>query len=136
MPNDLTESVKNEIRKKALSLKTVNEEIKKLQNYKRSLETHILDYYAVYGIGYDEIDGVAVKDATKPKEIALKQILDVFPNQDIKTVLENIVGNITIDLEKTEENLRFSAEFPEPIIKSLVKQLAKLSKETEKKVDV
>jgi hypothetical protein len=136
MGNDLTESVKIEIRKKALSLKTLNEEIRKLQNYQRTLETQILDFYEVYGIEHDEIDGVAVKDATKPKEVALKEILEVFPNQDIKTVLENVIGNITIDLEKTEENLRFSAEFPEPIIKSLIKQLCKLSKETAKKVEV
>jgi hypothetical protein len=136
MPNDLTESVKNEIRKKALSLKTVNEEIKKLQNYQRTLETQITDYYTVYGIGYDEIIGVRLKDVPKPKEIALKEILDVFPNTDIKTVLENVVGTIDIDLLKTEENLRFCAEFSEPIIKSTVKQLTKLSKDTIKKVEV
>jgi hypothetical protein len=136
MSKDLVESVSVEIRKKALSLKTVSEEIKKLQNYQRTLETQIIDYYECYGIGYDEIIGVRVKDVPKPKEIALKDVLDVFPNTDIKTVLENVVATITIDLSKTEENLRYCAEFSEPIIKSTVKQLSKLSKDTMKKVEV
>lgn len=134
--SDLRESAKAEIRKKALSLKTVREEQRKLHNYERTLETQILDFYECYGIGNDEIDGVAVKNTPKAKEIALKDILDSFPNQDIKTVLENIVGGIAIDLAKTEENLRYEVGFPEPLVKSTIKQLEKLSKETVKKVEV
>ena len=136
MSNDLTASVSVEVRKKALSLKAVNEEIRKLQNYQRTLETQIIDAYEVYGLESEQIDGVAVKDVIKPKEIVLADMFTVFPNTDIKTVLENVSGKITIDLAKTEENLRYSGEFADPIIKSIVKQLEKLSKETVKKVDV
>jgi len=136
MRNDIKESVKKTLVEKVNILKVVREDLKKLENYSNSLETQILDFCDVYGIENGDIQWLNVKEVPKPKKVPLKEILDVFPNLDIRMVLENVVCEIGIDLEKTEDNLRFSANFPDPIIKSIVKQLAKLSKETVKKVDV
>lgn len=136
MPNELTEGVKVKLATNRNSLKVINEDIKKLTNYKNSLESQVLGYYEVYGVENGQIDGLIVKDVQRPKKVPLKDILDVMPNDDVKTLLENIVGEITIDLEKTEENLRFSGMFQDAIIRSFIKQLSKVSKETVKKVEV
>lgn len=136
MPNELKESVKIKLETCRNSLKVIKEDIKKLNNYKNSLESQILGFYEIYDIADGEILGLSVKDAQKPKKVALKSILDVMPNDDIKTILENVVAEINIDLEKTEENLRFSGIFQDAIIKTIIKQLSKLSKETVKEVNV
>lgn len=134
--SDLKAGAIERIKEMALQLKTVREESKKLENYARSRETQILGLFEAYGIGADEIKGVAIKSVPVPKEIVLNDILAAFPNTDIKTILENVVGGITLDLAKTEENLRFAVGFPESLVRSIVKQLEKLSKETVKKVEV
>lgn len=131
--NDLTESVKKNIVAKSIELKNITEEIGKLECYKNTLETQIKTYYEFYDIKEDEIEGVKLVNVGVDKKIPLKRLLDVFPNYDIRTILENVVCNIDIDIVATELNFKYS-DFQDSIIKAIIKQLSKLSTEMVKKV--
>ena len=136
MKNDLKDSVVKTIISGANVLRDVGGDIAKMTNYKNSVEGQIIDWFDFYHVENGDIEGVKVLEVSVPKKVPLKEILDVFPNTDIKAILENVVGKIMIDLEKTEENLRFSGGFQDPIIKSIIKQLSKITKETKKKVEI
>jgi len=136
MKNDLKDSVVKTIISGANVLRDVGGDIAKMTNYKNSVEGQIIDWFDFYHVENGDIEGVKVLEVSVPKKVPLKEILDVFPNTDIKAILENVVGEIMIDLGKTEENLRFSGGFQDPIIKSIIKQLSKITKETKKKVEI
>ena len=134
MKNDLKSSAILAIERYAKTLDTVSNDVVKLTNYKTSLETKILDFCEIYDIKNEELSSISIQNVPIQTKIPLKSILDVFPNTDIRTILENVVAEIKIDLNATEENLRFSGDLQEPIIKSIMKQLEKLSNKKVKKV--
>jgi hypothetical protein len=47
-----------------------------------------------------------------------------------------VVSKIEIDIKATEENLRFSGNLQEPIIKNIIKQLDKLSNKKTRQVEL
>jgi uncharacterized protein YajQ (UPF0234 family) len=136
MKNDIKDSVVKSLVKSKGILEVVNEDMTKLTNYKHSIEGIIIDRFEFHNIENGDVKGLRVIDFSSPKKIPLKEILDVFPNTDIKEVLDNVVCDILIDFDKTEENLRFSGKFQDVTIKAIMKQLSKLSKETVKKVEI
>lgn len=134
MKNDLKISAIDKVEEFAKTLNMVNDDVIKTTNYKNSLETKILDFCEIYDIKNEELSSISVQNVPIQSKIPLKSLLDVFPNTDIKSLLENIVCEIEIDLGATVENLRFSGNLQEPIIKSIIKQLEKLSNKTIRKV--
>ena len=136
MKNDLKNSAIEAVERYAKTLESVSGDVIKLTNYKSSLETKILDTCEIYDIENTELKNISIETVSKLTEIPLKYLLDVFPNTDIKSILENVVVEIKIDLKATEENLRFSRDLQEPIIKNIIKQLEKLSNKKVKKVVV
>jgi len=136
MKNDLKSSAIVEVEKLAETLGMIREDIVKYTNYKSSLETKILDLCEIYEIENEELKIISIETVAKLTEIPLKYLLDVFPNTNIKSVLENVVAKIEIDLKATEENLRFSGDLQEPIIKNIIKQLEKLSNKKIRKVEM
>lgn len=134
MKNDLKDSAVIEVKKLAKSLVEVRKDITKLTNLQVALETRIVDLCELYDIENDEISPISVQNVPFQTKIPLKTVLDVFPNDDVRTILDNVVATIKIDLHATEENLRFSGNLQEPIIKGIMKQLDKLAKETKKEV--
>ena len=134
MKNDLKSSAIESVDRFAKTLKMVNEDLIKYGNYKTSLETKIIDFCEIYDIENTELKTISIQEVSKVTEIPLKYLLDVFPNTDIRSILENVVAKTEIDLKATEENLRFSGNLQEPIIKSIIKQLEKLSNNKVKKV--
>lgn len=135
MKNDLKDSVKETLAQSVLQLKNTREEIRKMNNFANSLERQIIDFVDIYDIDFTEVQGLKIKEVFEPKEVTFDRILSVFPNHDIELILRNLVGTTNIDLEKTEENLKFSANFPDSIINSVIKQLSKLSKQGVLKVE-
>ena len=136
MKNDLKNSAIISVERYAKTLDNVSKDVIKLTNYQNSLETKILDTCEIYSIKNEELKTISIETVAKLTKIPLKYLLDVFPNTDIRSVLENVVTEIKIDLNATEENLRFSGDLQEPIIKNIIKQLEKLSNKTVKKVVV
>ena len=136
MKDDLKSSAIVEVEKLAETLGMIREDIVKYTNYKSSLETKILDLCEIYEIENEELKIISIETVAKLTEIPLKYLLDVFPNTNIKSVLENVVAKIEIDLKATEENLRFSGDLQEPIIKNIIKQLEKLSNKKIRKVEM
>ena len=136
MKNDLKTSVVLAIERYAKTLDTVRNDIVKLTNYKSSLETKILDFCELYEIENHEFKTVSIETISIQTKIPLKDILNVFPNTDIKFILDNVVTEIKIDLNATEENLRFSGDLQEPIIKSIMKQLEKLSNKKIRTIEI
>ena len=136
MKNDLKSSAIESVERFAKTLKMVSEDSIKLINYKSSLETKIIDFCEIYDIKNEELSSISVQNVPFQTKIPLNDILNVFPNSDIDIILRNIVVEIEIDLNATEENLRFSGNFQEPIIKSIMKQLEKLSNKTIRKVEI
>ena len=130
--SDLKDSVRKTIKDKSVELRNIIEDIGKLNNYKQTLETQIKGYYEIYNIGIDEIDVVKLIEVVEPKKIPLKKLLDIFPNYDIRMILENVVCEIDIDLLETEINFRYS-EFQDSLIKAIIKQLKRLTNESVKK---
>lgn len=133
---DLQDSVINKVEELAHSLQVVREDIRKISNYERTLTTKILDYCELYGIENNEVKAFDIEEVSQNKTIPLKNILDVFPNNDVKTIVENIVAEVKIDLDLTEENLRYSGDFQDIIINKITKQLHNLTKEKVKKVNI
>jgi len=136
MKNDLKSSAIVEVEKLAETLKMIREDIVKYTNYEASLETKMLDLCEIYDIENKELKTISIETVSKLTQIPLKYLLDVFPNTDIKNILENVVVEIRIDLGATEENLRFSGDLQEPIIKNIIKQLEKLSNKKIRKVEM
>jgi hypothetical protein len=136
MKNDLKSSAIENVEKFAKTLKMVNEDLIKYGNYKTSLETKILDFCEIYGIENDELSSISVQNVPFKEKIPLVNLFGVFPNLEIMGVIENLVVEIDIDLDATAENLRFSGDLQEPIIKNIIKQLEKLNNKTIKKVVV
>ena len=136
MKNDLKSSAIVSVERYAKTLDSVSKDVIKLTNYKSSLETKILDFCEIYDIKNEELSSISIQNVPIQTKIPLKDLLNVFPNTDIRTILENVVVEIKIDLGATEENLRFSGDLQEPIIKNIIKQLEKLSNKTIKKVVV
>jgi len=134
MKNDLKSSAIVTVERYGKTLETVSTDIVKLTNYKSSLETKILDFCEIYDIKNEELSSISIQNVPFLTKIPLKSLLDVFPNTDIRSILENVVVEIEIDLGATEENLRFSGDLQEPIIKNIIKQLEKLSNKEVKKV--
>lgn len=131
---DLQDSVIKKCEEIAHSLKVVREDIKKITNYERSLTTKILDHCEIYDITNDELESFSIVETTQKKSISLKEILDVFPNDDVRVIIENVVAKIDIDIEATKENLKYSGEFQDILVNKIIKQLDRLSKETVKVV--
>ena len=136
MKNDLKSSAIVEVEKLAETLKMIREDIVKYTNYEASLETKMLDLCEIYDIENKELSSILVQNVPFQEKIPLKSLLDVFPNTDIKSILENVVVEMRIDLGATEENLRFSGDLQEPIIKNIIKQLEKLSNKKIRKVEM
>jgi hypothetical protein len=136
MKNDLKNSAIEQVEDFTKTLKLISSDIVKLTNYKSSLETKIIDFCEIYGIENYELTNLTIKTVSAPTKVPLKDLLTVFPNTDIKSILDNVVAEIKIDLNATEENLRFSGNLQEPIIKNIIKQLEKLSNTKVKKVVV
>ena len=136
MKNDLKSSAIVEVEKLAETLKMIREDIVKYTNYEASLETKMLDLCEIYDIENKELKTISIETVSKLTQIPLKYLLDVFPNTDIKNILENVVVEMRIDLGATEENLRFSGDLQEPIIKNIIKQLEKLSNKKIRKVEM
>jgi len=136
MKNDLKSSAIVEVEKLAETLKMIREDIVKYTNYEASLETKMLDLCEIYDIENKELKTISIETVSKLTQIPLKYLLDVFPNTDIKSILENVVVEMRIDLGATEENLRFSGDLQEPIIKNIIKQLEKLSNKKIRKVEM
>ena len=136
MKNDLKNSAIEQVEEFTKTLKLISSDIVKLTNYKSSLETKIIDFCEIYGIENYELTNLTIKTVSAPTKVPLKDLLTVFPNTDIKSILDNVVAEIKIDLGATEENLRFSGNLQEPIIKNIIKQLEKLSNTKVKKVVV
>jgi len=136
MKNDLKISAIEKANGLTKVLKLVTEDSMKITNYKSSLETKILDFCEIYGIENEELSLISIQNVPFLTKIPLKSLLDVFPNTDIKSILDNVVAEIKIDLGATEENLRFSGDLQEPIIKSIIKQLEKLSNNMVRKVKI
>lgn len=133
---DLQDSVVEKCKELAHSLKVVREDIRKITNYERTLTESILDYCELYGIKNNEIKSFDIKEIFQKKSIPLKEILKIFPNDDVKTVIENIVAKVDIDLDQTELNLRYSGEFQDVIINKIIKQLRNTINKKVKKVDL
>ena len=136
MKNDLKNSAIVAVERYAKTLENVSGDIIKLTNYQNSLETKILDTCEIYSIKNEELSSISIQNVPFLTKIPLKDLLNVFPNTDIRSILENVVIEMEIDLGATEENLRFSGDLQEPIIKNIIKQLEKLSNKTIKKVVV
>ena len=136
MKNDLKNSAIISVERYAKTLENVSGDVIKLTNYKSSLETKILDTCEIYGIENEELSSISVQNVPFQTKIPLKDLLNVFPNTDIRSILENVVVEMKIDLGATEENLRFSGDLQEPIIKNIIKQLEKLSNKKVKKVKI
>ncbi len=136
MKNDLRSSAVEKVTEFAETLKLVSQDIVKLTNYKNSLETKILDFCQIYNIDNAELKNFSIETVSSLTEIPLKHLLDVFPNTDIRSILENVVVEMKLDLNATEENLRFSGNLQEPIIKNIIKQLEKLSNNKIRKVEI
>ena len=136
MKNDLKSSAISKVEELAKALETVSRDVKSLTNYETTLKTSIIDLCELYSIENEEIKGFSLKETTVQNTIPLKDLLKVFPNDDIRGIIENVVIRANIDLKATEENLRFSGDFQEPIIKNIIKQLDKLSNKTIKKVEL
>ncbi len=136
MKNDANKSVEQHIYNLAAILKNVRNDIRKETNYANSLEKEILDYLEVYDIDIKSLKGIKLVEEYKPQQVSLEKILDVFPNSDIELILRNIVANIEIDLDKTEENLRYSCSLQDTLIKSIIKALSQLSLDSVVKVEV
>ena len=136
MKNDLKSSAIEKVEGVAKTLKLVNQDIIKITNYKTSLETKILDFCEIYDIKNEELSSISIQNVSIQTKIPLKDLLNVFPNTDIKSIVENVVTEIKIDLGATEENLRFSGDLQEPIIKNIIKQLEKLSNKVVRKVEI
>ena len=134
MKNDLKSSAIERVEELSKTFESIKQDVIKYQNFKSSLETKIIDFCEIYEIDNAKLKGVSIETVSIPSKIPLKDLLDVFPNTDIKFIVENIVAEIEIDLVETEENLRFSGNLQEPIIKGIMKQLNKLSNKTVKKV--
>jgi hypothetical protein len=132
--SDLQDSVKNKVVEMANMLQVVREDLKKQNNYERTLTARIIEYCEIYGIENGDIDEFDINIVSEQRNVPLKDILDVFPNFEIKDILENIVAEINIDKAKTEENLRFSGGFQDPIINSIMKQLDKATNTSVKEV--
>jgi len=135
MKNDLKSSAIGKVNELSHTLKFVNEDVVKITNYKQSVETKIIDFCEIYSIENEELSSISVQNVPIQTKIPLKSLLDVFSNADVRVILENVVAEIEIDLPQTAENLRFSGNFQEPIIKNILKQLHKLSNTTVKKVE-
>jgi len=135
MKNDLKSSAIGKVNELSHTLKFVNEDVVKITNYKQSVETKIIDFCEIYSIENEELSSISVQNVPIQTKIPLKSLLDVFSNADVRVILENVVAEIEIDLPQTAENLRFSGNFQEPIIKNILKQLNKLSNTTVKKVE-
>lgn len=136
MRNNLKTSAIHKVEELAKALVTVRQDVTSLTNYQVSLETKIIDFCEIYGIENEELKTLSIKEVPTQNVIPLKKILEVFPNDDIRGIIENVVIRANIDLKETEENLRFSGDFQEPIIKNIIKQLDKLSNKTVKKVEL
>ena len=134
MKSDLKSSAIEKVQQLSHTLKMVNEDVIKLTNYKNSLETKIFDFCDIYNIENTELKTISIENGIIPNKIPLTDLFGVFPNTDIVSILQNLVVGIEIDLGATEENLRFSGDFQEPIIKNIIKQLEKLSNKKIKKV--
>jgi len=134
MKNDLKSSAISKIKEMAKVLETVDKDVIALTNYKASLENQILDYCEVYDIENEELQIISVIEVPSTQTIPLVDLFNVFPNANVKDIFDNVVGKIEIDLKETEENLRFSGDFQEPIIKNIIKQLDKLSNKTIKQI--
>lgn len=133
---DLQDSVVKKVEEIAHSLKVVREDIRKITNYERTLTTKILDFCEIYGIENNDVQAFDIVELSEKKFIPLKSVLNVFPNNDIKEIIENIVCKVDIDLNLTEENLRYSGEFQDVIIKKIIEQLESVSNEKVKKVNL
>ena len=136
MKDDLKSSAISKVEELAKALETVSRDVKSLTNYETTLKTSIIDLCELYSIENEEIKGFSLKETTVQNTIPLKDLLKVFPNSDIRGIIENVVMRANIDLKATEENLRFSGDFQEPIIKNIIKQLDKLSNKTVKQVEL
>lgn len=136
MKNDIKDSVVDNLNKTAYQLKTVRDDIRKLTNFSNSLEKEILDTIEIYDIDIKKLKHIKLIEEFLPQQIPLEQILEVFPNSDIELILKNIVGKIEINLEKTRENLKFSANFQEILVNSIIKQLSKLAQTSVVKVEI
>ena len=136
MKNDLKSSAIESVEEFAKTLKMINEDLIKYTNYKNSLETKILDFCEIYNIENEELSSISIQNVPVREKIPLINLFGVFPNLEIIGVIENLVVKIEIDLKATEENLRFSGNLQEPIIKSVIKQLEKLSNKTVKKIEL
>ncbi len=132
--SDLKSSVEKEILKNASFLKTVRRDLKSQSNFETSLEQSIISAYEIYKIEPHAIKGVSLEEYTVNQKVPLKAILDVFPNEDIRIILNNLVGTIEIDFEKTEENLKYEAEIQDVLVKKIIKQLQTLCEKKEKRV--
>lgn len=132
--SDLITSIENDILKNASFLRTVRRDLKSQSNFETSLEQSIISAYEIYKIEPHAIKGVSLEEHTVNKKVPLKAILDVFPNEDIRFILNNIVGTIEIDFEKTEENLKYEAEVQDVLVKKIIKQLQTLCEKKETRV--
>lgn len=136
MKNDLKDSAIKSMEELALSLKVVREDLIKLTNYERTLTKRIIETCEIYGIENEELDKLQIGIEATQLQVPLKDLFDIFPNYDIKTIVDNIVAEIKIDTHATEQNLRFSANFAEPIISAVMKQLKELTNISTKKVEL
>lgn len=132
--NDLEESVKKAIKEKASELKSIKEDITKMTNYQNTLETQIKSYYDIYNLKNDSVEGVKIVNVIEPKKIPLKKLLDIFPSYDIRMILENFVCSVDIDMVETENNLKFSANFQDSLVKAIIKKIDELTSENVQKV--
>lgn len=132
--SDLKTSVEKEILKNASFLKIVRRDLKSQSNFETSLEQSIISAYEIYKIEPHAIKGVSLEEYTVNQKVPLKAILDVFPNEDIRIILNNLVGTIEIDFEKTEENLKYEAEIQDVLVKKIIKQLQTLCEKKETRV--
>lgn len=134
--NDLRDSARDNVDGLALTLKTVREDLVKLTNYERTLEKRIIDTCELYGIENEELENLKLKIVPEQRNIPFKELFEVFPNYDIQTIAENIVAEIKINMRETETNLRFSANFADPIINAIMKQLEQLTNVSIKEVEL
>lgn len=133
MKNQTRESIVSKVIQIGTKLDIVSQDVVKLTNYKNSLETLIIDFCELYDIKNEELIGLEIKEVPSQQNVLLKKIFNSVPNA-YSTLAESVI--VAIDLKETEENLRFSGEFQEPIIKNIIKQLEKLTEKTVKKVVV
>jgi len=132
--SDLQDSVKKKVQEMAQILKVVREDLRKLINYEATMTTKIIDFCEIYGIESGDIEEFDIVIVPQQVKIPFKDLFEVFPNFDIKAIVDNIIAEINIDMPQTEQNLRFSADFQEPIIKGIMKQLDQLTTISKKEV--